>query len=250
MKGPSPPVKPFQKARATLGPVYVSPLPKAPLVGAAPGGVLPPPHAARAALAPTAPREPRNRRRGRIGDEGVCVMRLLLGRAPGGSRWSLVGQACVGRRPMQRSWKRRRSVAAPVTRAGGRAVGWTSSGPASGQEPMGSSGMVRGREPLPPPRRRGRVRRGSRATVPPWWLGHAFVPVRDVYLFFSPDGRVAMSHFRSSSPPLPTATTGGSERDPCARGAQGAESGREPWSSPPPAHPCCMVARACTRRQP
>ena len=78
MYGPSPPVKPFQKARATLGPVYVSPSPNAPLEGApAPGGVLDPEQAARAEAAPTAPNDPRSRRRDRSRGLLVSDMRVV-----------------------------------------------------------------------------------------------------------------------------------------------------------------------------
>jgi hypothetical protein len=65
MNGPSPPVKPFQKARLTLGPVYSAPVPNSSLLAwpPAPGGVLLPPQADSSTPAPTPAPIPRNCRR-------------------------------------------------------------------------------------------------------------------------------------------------------------------------------------------
>src|SRR5215217_5777311 len=62
MNGPSPPVKPFQKARLTLGPLYSAPVPNRSSLAwpPAPGGVLLPPQAASSRLAPAPAPSPRN----------------------------------------------------------------------------------------------------------------------------------------------------------------------------------------------
>src|SRR5215218_9783635 len=90
MYGPSPPVKPFQKARLTLGPSYlpvysppVSPPP-------APGGPeLPPPQAAAAnPAAPTAADTPRKLRRVKeLSDRVMDGAPSAGGRGQGRSTW-------------------------------------------------------------------------------------------------------------------------------------------------------------------
>src|SRR5215211_3217678 len=77
MNGPSPPVKPFQKARLTLGPLYSAPLPNRSSVAwpPAPGGVLLPPQAASSTPAPAPTPSPRNWRR-------LSPPRLLLRSVP------------------------------------------------------------------------------------------------------------------------------------------------------------------------
>src|SRR5215211_6744089 len=77
MNWPSPPVKPFQKARLTLGPLYSAPLPNRSSVAwpPAPGGVLLPPQAASSTPAPAPTPSPRNWRR-------LSPPRLLLRSVP------------------------------------------------------------------------------------------------------------------------------------------------------------------------
>src|SRR4051812_8560778 len=87
MNGPSPPVKPFQYASATLGPSYV-PVNSPPPPCWVPGGPeLPPPQAAAKPAAPTAADRPRKFRREKP-EVGVAVMNYSFVRRESGQGWS------------------------------------------------------------------------------------------------------------------------------------------------------------------
>ena len=70
---PSPPVKPFQKASSTAGPVYSAPPEPVSGLPAWPAGELPPPQAARARPALVAPVSAMNERRLKALEDVVVI---------------------------------------------------------------------------------------------------------------------------------------------------------------------------------